>query len=575
MSEMAYVAQHRKRSKVACETCRELKRKCDGASPCGTCVRFEYHCSYAESSARRKRKHMSRGDHPVLAAPIPAPDSVSGPQATPRNSAASAPSTTSASCSPHNNLLTVEANSGAAFVRKLALGIDPKNAPRMHLFAWNAFLGAREATGTPVSRLITDILSEADMVALSKVYFADVDPCYSFIKRQEFEQHMNARWRLPDSEHPYDAVLCGVAALGCLFSHVHPPAAELDLIQSAKIILEREMNQAPSLATIAAWVLRTAYLRMTGTSHSAWMASCITMHLVEAAGLHCEPIKDSVLHTLDEDVDPEIRRGLVGVARHLNVWMSFDTGCSRVMIHNMSTIFPSTRPGSFTHEVLGLLPYCDILDPEKVTDAQELEVTLSSVLDRLHTEPPSVLAQTNIMLCICRRLKSLNMVLHGKILEQVLALARKGVRAAQSMVETGSPWHHMANIPFQVICILLVIDTSASISQIKETMRCLQAIVAKYNTEATVEALRTASLLILLHQKRKQKCASELHEILKIYPISGGSDAREPSGDSQPQPEESGWLDSLAIDLPGLEGFGGLEQLLNEGFAWDFGNNAP
>jgi hypothetical protein len=34
--------------------------------------------------------------------------------------------------------------------------------------------------------------------------------------------------------------------------------------------------------------LRTFYLRLTGRPHGAWMASCISMHLVEASGLHKE-----------------------------------------------------------------------------------------------------------------------------------------------------------------------------------------------------------------------------------------------------------------------------------------------
>ncbi|MBE3049542.1 Zn(II)2Cys6 transcription factor, partial [Candidatus Bathyarchaeota archaeon] len=47
--------QGRKRSKLACEPCRELKRKCDGSSPCATCLRFEYDCTFQGVTGKRKR----------------------------------------------------------------------------------------------------------------------------------------------------------------------------------------------------------------------------------------------------------------------------------------------------------------------------------------------------------------------------------------------------------------------------------------------------------------------------------------------------------------------------------------
>ncbi|KAH7303542.1 hypothetical protein B0I35DRAFT_446578, partial [Stachybotrys elegans] len=46
----------RKRSKAACLSCRELKRKCDGALPCTACTRFEYECQYESTSGRKKRR---------------------------------------------------------------------------------------------------------------------------------------------------------------------------------------------------------------------------------------------------------------------------------------------------------------------------------------------------------------------------------------------------------------------------------------------------------------------------------------------------------------------------------------
>ena len=513
-------------------------------------MRFEYDCFYQPTPTHRKRTDVVQDT---------TSQSISIHPATPSAHSETRPPQ---SISP-NPLRSLEANSGAAFVRRLALRIDPTNAPRFRLFPWNAFLGARQAAGTPVAQPITDMLSQAHMETLTAIYFDKIDPCYGFIDRHDLEQHVRSRWTSAAVEDSRDAELCGVAALGCLFSQVHPPALELDLVESAKRILELKLSDIPSITSIRACVLRVAYLRMAGTPHMAWMASCVLMHMIEAAGLHCEPSEGSVLNLSREDIDPELRRRLFGIARHLNIWMAFDIGHSRVSLHNTTTVSPSARPGCFTAEFLELLQYSEILDPDKCLDVHELQFALSKVLERDHSEPPLVQAQCNLTLCICRRLQALNVVFTGSLLQQILALTTKGIRASQAMVKTGSPWHHMVNVPFQVVCILLAIDTSTSISQLRDVMQCLSNIATTYNTEATQEALRTASLLILLHQRRKELDASRLNEVLSLYPAVNLTDAQNTL--TSQQPEDIRWLDGLMEGIPSLQGFD-LDQFFSGGF---------
>lgn len=556
--------QKRRRSKVACETCRAFKRKCDSHQPCGPCVRYEYDCTYQETAARGKKKPRPA---PVPPPPAYTPASYNSPSMIVSDSE---PSLSSA----HNHLRSLEANSGAAFARKLALKIDPKNAPRMHLFAWNSFLGARDDVNSPGSQLqrpqpITGLLSQADMQSLTSVYFDKVDPIYGFVDRQELEWQIGNRWMNPELNGPYDGVLCGVAALGCLYSHVKPGSVERSLVQSARSILEESLSDTPTMASITAWALRVTYLRITGTPHMAWMASCVLMHMVEAGGLHCEPSKDTVLPLARDDIDPEVRRRLFGVAKHLNTWMSFDIGRSRVVLHNATTIVPSPRPGDYTAELMELLPYVEILDPGRAPEPAELETALDVILRRTHTVPPSILARCNLVLCLCRRLKSLNAAFTAPLLEQILSVTLEGIQAARSLLEQRAPWHHMANIPFQVVCILLAIDTYASISQLREAMDCLSNVAAVYKTEATQEALGTASLLILLHQKRKERCASRLKEILEQYPVPDGENAKGSS--SAPQLEDLGWLSGLAAEIPSLQDID-FDQFLNPDLYWDVGN---
>lgn len=551
-------SQRRKRSRVACETCRKLKRKCDGARPCGTCVRFEYDCGYHQPPASSRAAVVPDRDL-VDHSPLSYTGSGSGSAVfgdadrDGGGTASSVPAPAAAAPSAHIHLRSLEANSGAAFVRRLALNIDPNNAPRMHLFAWNVFLGARGLAASRTPRPLTDMLSQADMEMLAAVYFEKLDPCYGFVDRQDLYRIIKSRWTVADLDMDHDAVLCGVAALGYLFSHVHPPAVESDLVETARAILDRTFSRVPSATAVTAWVLRVVYLRIAGTPHEAWMASCIMMHMVEAAGLHIEPTRESLLQSSCE-VDPDLRRRLFGVAQHLNIWMSFDMGRCRVTLQNTTMLMPSPRPGDFTIELLELLPYSAILDPDKASDASELEMILCKVLDRHHSKPPSILAQCNLVLCIFRRLQSLNVVLNGVLLDRVLEVTAKAIQSARAMVEAVCPWHHMANMPFQVACTLLAVDTPTSTSQLRDVMSCLNFTAAKYRTDATQEALKTASLLILLHKRRKERSVANLGEILRLYPVAQLTDTQTTSNVTE-QPEDENWLDNLIAEIPSLNDF--------------------
>jgi hypothetical protein len=539
----------RKHTRHACQACRELKRKCDGNQPCGACVRFEYECFYVnDTSNKRRKKENGKSVSPVVDDPQEfVPNRVENP----------APSTL---C-----LRSLEANSGTAFVRRLALRLDPKNAPRMDSFAWNAFLGARRDGRNPTSRPITDMLTKINMCALSDVYFDKVHPIYGFIEREELERQIDYRL-LDDGDETHDAVLCGVAALGCLFSEVEASNLEADLVETARLRLVSTIADIPSETTITAWMLRVVYLRCAETHHTAWMASCILMHMVEAAGLHCEPTDESVLTLPQEHIDPEHRRRLFAIAQHLNIWTSFDMGRSRVSLYNASTIMPSPRQGDYTNELMRLLPSSAELDPDKTHDASELESTLIEVLNGVHSCAPSILAQCNLTLCLCRRLQSMNACFKRTTLEQILNVTSKAIQAAQTILDDRAPWHHMANIPFQIICVLLSIDTISAIAQIKDAMQVLRNIASVYNTQATREALNTASLLILLQQRRKERGVSDLSNILKDYPVLSTQSSDQTTASQQLKGAR--WLNSIANDIATID-YSDFDRILFPGLFHD------
>ncbi|KAL5335991.1 bicyclomycin resistance protein [Aspergillus crustosus] len=447
------------------------------------------------------------------------------------------------------------ANSGATFVRNMALKVDPANAPRWNLFGWN--VGARQLSSgvvPPAAGLsIVDIISAGDMTQLAEIYFRKVDPCYGFIDKDTFFERLEYRSN-GGASNIFDTVLAGVGALGLLFSERTAKVSELLLIECAKSMLENhDAWSAPSVDLVTGWLLRVIYMRMTASPHATWLASSTLLHLIEAAGLHREAPD---LPLANSTCDPDTRRRILGVAQHQNMWPSYDLGLSRVNLKIDVPILPlSPRPGDSTAELLDLLPISASLDPEQPHDDNDLQWSLLQTLEKTHTQRPTILAQTNLALCILRRLQLRNINTSPTIADRVLALTQRALHAARNMLADCCPWHHLANVPFHIITILLEMDTCASLAQLPDAMQTVKMVASTYNTATMREAHSTARLLVFLYQQRRYHDAKLLGNVLD-------SDSELESG-SGPLPvpttgasvEEMALLEGLVADIPSLQGF--------------------
>ncbi|KAJ5084604.1 hypothetical protein NUU61_009183 [Penicillium alfredii] len=532
----------RKRARKACNPCRDRKRKCDGGEPCATCLEWGYECYY---EVQRTKSRIPRHDDPT-----PRPE-IETAQKSPE---VTAPDT-------HGLVRRLEANSGAAFVRRMGLKIDPAKAPKLSLFGWN--IGARQlSSGLGINSAfpVVEITSLDHIKALAQVYFDKIDPCYGFIDRRLFFERLTTRWQISLAPDLYDSVLGGVAALGCLFSQRNLTATEVHLVGLARSGLEMHvLSGAPSVDLLTGWTLRVIYLRMTDSPHSTWIASSTLMHLVEASGFHLESSSDTVLPR-SSYCDPDIRRRLVGVAQHLNMWTSFDLGLSRVSFQkNDLPLLPSSRAGDYTTELLGLLPISVSLDPGKANDEANLQSTLLEIINRTHTEPPSILAQCNLVLCVLRRIHTQNLDISPSLAGRVLEMLNKGLLCARAMITNCCPWHQVANVPFQITCVLLVMDTRSSLAMLPEAMQTLKLVASTYDTGTMREAYSAACLLVMLHQQRRKDDIAVFHEALNM-----NQQEIQIESPSQPSPsaEEYSWLGALVADLPGLQRVD-LDQFLN------------
>ncbi|KAJ5716359.1 hypothetical protein N7493_008270 [Penicillium malachiteum] len=637
-------ATSRKRSRAACLSCQSRKRKCSGDQPCATCAQMGTDCHYSTAPRKRRTRPSSAygATLPSLVEPQRVPDRLSDsvPPSGNVSGSATSPNTFNRADDSRGVNHSLEANSGAAFVRKLGLRIDPARAPRLHLFAWN--IGERAVANpvvmptdsTPILAAITMLFPHEAMNRLANTFFEKVDPCYPFLEREDIISRIAERWEQSDPryglEQPCDAVFYGIAAFGHLFSCREILRLEHLSILAAHKILQKSVlgSEIPSIDMITGWVLRAAYLRMTASPHAAWMASCTLMHLIEATGLHLEPPtsetsappRDSSTQpdqpqmpaqtNIETSNNPDTRQRLFGMARHLNTWISFDLGRSRVVLHGTTTqtipISTSTAMGTSSNQettrvsLFHLLPLSESLDPTTSShqSLQDLEASLTCVLDLHYSQPSLILVQSNLALCIYRRIRALNAhALLPAHLDRVLVLAGRGLHAARSMAAATSPWHQVANVPFQVVCTLLAIDSRPALALLPEAMETLREVLGVYDTAVMREAYSTAYLLVALHHRRKEDDTRALAEVLRanaaaaqqqnqqqhqldegdvskreddtLPQVQGQSQNRDLDiqQETMPVDEEFSWLGDLVIDIPSLQNFD-IDQFLMTDVPW-------
>ncbi|OSS43454.1 hypothetical protein B5807_11811 [Epicoccum nigrum] len=505
----------RQRLSIACDSCRERKRKCNGSRPCGMCVGYGYECSY-RSTPRSRRSQRDASQSEASTQPGQLQTRRQG-QAGP-NSEQNQDLPLSGQNGQPSYLRSVESNSGAAFVRLLTSTLEnsSQSSSPLRMLAWNLFLGERqvEPSPNPHAKSILDLLNKAEIDTLVDTYFRKFHPCYGFVDRRIISRVVTRDWfRKPIASD--EALVCGIAAIGSLFSNEKDLAKEYSLATLAKRLLDPSTAGPPSLYLATAWLLRTVYLRLTAKPEEAWSASCTTLHVIDAA----ESMSSSGHNTPPQAQDsPDMRRSLIGVAQHLNIWLSYDLGRSRVVLPNLVAFPLAVRPGEYTAELLGLLPYSEVLDPNNKLGSDSLLATLVEVLGRSHTEPPSILAQCNLALCIYRRLHPSGFNIAESVRTRLFAQMRKSVDAVHLAIAQQLPWHHVANIPFQILCMLLFIDTAQSFELIGDALTCIVAVNDAYHTEATREAATAAYTLLQLHRQRREAEIQNHTNMLSLYP---------------------------------------------------------
>ena len=429
----------------------------------------------------------------------------------------------------------LDSSSAVAFPRVLGVQFDARKAPRLHSFAWN--LGIRSEPLVNAADDLKGIVSLDDVHVYSSQYFAIVNPSFDILDQLDFTRRASMRWKDgPTSENAdFDPILCGVVALGHFFTQETDGGTECALIAYAKGRLESITFKKPcSTDLIAAWILRTIYLRATTRPHASWMASNITMHQVQAAGLHLHHSSIAVIDRSLSQAQSLYRQKVFWVARALNAMFCYEYSRPRINIDRMSCLkFDTTAsisgPTRVLLEVADLIPE-DSQTCENASLIAQTKLMLDSIAGLTAEDASSVFMCTDTAFAAYRHLRpTLNIRIASSsevdpTVSHVLNLGYKALEVIRGHLSQPSPapWWSLISIPFQFVLILLSLDSTESLSQIANALEILTEVAAQFDTHLTREAVQNAKTLIRLSQDRKERDARILRNA--ITSSAGGSE---------------------------------------------------
>ncbi|KAJ5082807.1 hypothetical protein N7532_011850 [Penicillium argentinense] len=431
--------------------------------------------------------------------------------------------------------------SSIAFPLYVGMEVHATKPPRLHSFAYHT--GIRKEPPCAVQPEIAERISWNSTRSLIDAYASIIHPVFGFLDMDAFYTKCERHWHGQLQDMVFEAIASGVIALASLFNGGLEEDMEMWLVLHAKKVLEDcTISRFPSAEQIAAWILRTLYIRCTGRPHVTWISSCSIMHLVEATGLHRTP--ESVLQTTGNTLNQltsSIANKTAQVAHCLHILIAFEYGRS-IMATNHQVLEHTDeecRRMDFTPQLCNLITTLPLSQHagETVALTQELLSSLERISEITLEHDFLVLVKTDLVLGIYRRLRVLDSKIQPDHNEKVIAAGRHALAAARRLVSQNKPWWNVVGSIFQFACTLLAIDTPTSCEILGETMDTLELIVDHLDTHLAKEALSTARQLVRASLNKKKKGVEALERIV---------------GTEAPEIADSQMTDQLAQDIAAM-----------------------
>ncbi|RAL10920.1 putative C6 transcription factor [Aspergillus homomorphus CBS 101889] len=505
--------QNRHRSRQACIQCRSRKVKCDGNNPCRICADSGSDCGYtpiAQSAfARRQALVTSHG----------VPEGVTAARDD-RTEATDGPSTPRGILEPWKQRF-VGREASIAFPLFVGLDVQAANPPRLHSFAYNP--GVRREPETTVDFEIAEAITWEIARSLIDVYIASIHPLFNFCDHEKLLQRADDHWHGKPQGLSFEAVISGVVALGSLFNAALSEEKELWTVQHAKSILEDSVvGRHPTIEQVAAYILRTIYVRSTSRPHLSWLCSCNMMHLVEATGLQHGPdafiLAPGRAPPDSAQRQPYNPKRTAQVAECLHVLIACDYGRSVMnsSIHARQEDFAATFKTDLTAQLCTLVQAIPVTipGPGAGSGATEQLSALSKVASIDVEHEFLVLVKADLVFCLYRRLRLINLRLDPQQVDDIITTGAAALEPAQRLVTMKKPWWNVLGTVFQFACVLLALDTPESLAQIPRALETLERISDQLNTHLATEALSTIRQLVRASIDKKRQGIEHLERSL-------------------------------------------------------------
>lgn len=415
------------------------------------------------------------------------------------------------------------ASASMAFPHILGRSLGSDSLPKMPSFAYNFGIRPEEAAGS--HQLLGQLISEEHLSFYSEVFFAAMAPIADLIDHAIYKRR--CREYYSDSGHTaiaFGAVAAGVAALGSFLSPDRCPQ-ESELVQYAKAILDDPASMRMlSIDHIIAGAFGGFYLRATARPNVAWIATCTTMHLCEAIGLHEEENIQKIASVpgaiaLGHDIERLRKVFWISWAGH--TMLSYEYDRSPVQFRAVTTEAIASTEGSVSDQFLKIVQMIPspnspfFLEPQPATPREELFERIRA-LDRLQLQPPFlVLTKTDLIFCFYRRVYQLRAGISDEIMHIVIKNGSDAIKSAEQLANQGRLFWNVIGSVFQYACVLLALDTAAASSRIASAFKSLETLANAANTRLTRETLSMAKHLLSLHLAKKRKELAELEAVEK------------------------------------------------------------
>ncbi|KAH8591133.1 hypothetical protein B0O99DRAFT_520278, partial [Bisporella sp. PMI_857] len=511
----------RRRIRKACEPCRKRKVKCDGEVPCGLCVGYGYSCVYASAEV------------PALAQA----SSSSIPQPQERRPVASASQAVEIG-KPEKRLYVLaqerqspqttktrftRMDSAIAFPRSLGLSLNADDPPPLQAFAWNT--GTRAESVKMVQSSIFQYITLQDVESFSATYFTSVHPVFDVVNHENFDQRVTRCWATQTIDAGFEVVLCGVAALGSLFSR-YTSMHEADLVEQARLILDRTFAHSGislSVDFVVGWILRALYLRSTARPHDSWMAISIAMHISESIGLHQEMSEISTTHRTQgqrifiSDAEIEARRRVFWTADSLNRLFSAQYGRTKITLQNASCQYPTIPTNDTADDFINLIRLLpDLCDVGSLNSIAILTDGIMRLGKKAVTKLPLLLLRADMIFCIYRKLRYIGITASPALTEVILSVIGLALHSTNSIALRSEQWWTIVGVPFHSVCVLIALNTAESLDLLNKAIETLQNVANIFNTQVSQEALRTAHQLVKISEKKKRRELESLQRCLNL-----------------------------------------------------------